>query len=249
VNSVTGMGIAVRLILRRDGITLPIWVVALVGFVAGTASTFATSYPTPQARAEFASSIRGSPAMAPIYGPLFDDSVGGLTAWRVGVAGALLFGIFSIVTVVRHTRREEEAGRTDLLFAAFGPAVCLSVLGVAAGLAYGSATGDLGVLPAVLGTALAKLPALWVIAGLTTALFGLRPKAARAASWAVLGLVLLMELGWELGAVNHGVFATSPFAHVYPGDPVTVGSLGGLAAIALLLAAAGVAGLRRRDLT
>jgi ABC-2 type transport system permease protein len=150
--------------------------------------------------------------------------------------------------IVAGTSRARWLG-SHLLFAAFGPAVCLSVLGAAAGLAYGSATGDLGVLPGVIGTTLAKLPALWVIAGLTTALFGLLPKAAGPASWTALGLVLLMELGWEFGAISHSVFAISPFAHVYPTDPVTVGSLGGLTAIALLLTAAGVAGLRRRDLT
>src|SRR5687767_9809176 len=88
---------------------------------------------------------------------------------------------------------------SHLLFAALGPAVCLSVLGAATGLVYGTATGDLGVLPSMVGTTLAKLPALWVIAGLTIALFGLLPKAASAASWTVLGLVLLLELGWELG--------------------------------------------------
>lgn len=530
MNRVSGLGIAVRLVLRRDRIALPIWIVVLAGFVVGTASTFAKSYPTAAARAEFAGTIRGNPAMAAIYGPLLDDGIGGLTAWRVGVAGALLFGIFSIVTIVRHSRREEEAGRAELLcsgtvgkhaqlaaallvtsgahvlvailviaglsaqglaipgavalagtlaatgfvlaavtalaaqltssgrtataiaaitfgvivvvrmagdaasaggspswllwlsplgwservrpfaseswavfvlpaalcallvaaafavadrrdvgagvlaarpgprtaapglrtalalawrlhrmtllgtavacaliglllggvadsvgsaagsgsgfttmldrlhtndpgqamlqlllyalaeviaiypitvalrprteetdgkaapllvagtsrtkwlsshllFAAIGPAVCLLILGATAGLGYSLATGNAGALPSVLGSAVAKLPALWVVAGLSTALFGLIPKLATALSWAALGLILLIELGWELGAIGHNVFTISPFAHVYPGDPITAAALATLTGVALLLTAAGIFGLRRRDLT
>jgi ABC-2 type transport system permease protein len=42
-------------------------------------------------------------------------SVGGLTAWRIGSFAATFAGLFSVLTVIRHTRAEEEAGRADLI--------------------------------------------------------------------------------------------------------------------------------------
>lgn len=106
----------VRLALRRDRIMLPVWVYGITALVAGTAASFRSLYPTAESAAGFAASIRSSGALRAITGPAYAlTSVGGLTAWRsVGTAsvGAALMSLF---LVVRHSRADEEAGRTELV--------------------------------------------------------------------------------------------------------------------------------------
>jgi ABC-2 type transport system permease protein len=50
-----------------------------------------------------------------MVGPVFDDSLGALTAWRVGVYAGALAAVMSLLVVLRHTRDEEESGRQELI--------------------------------------------------------------------------------------------------------------------------------------
>jgi ABC-2 type transport system permease protein len=105
-----------------------------------------------------------------------------------------------------------------------------------------------GQLPRLLGAALAQVPAAWVLAGVALTLFGLAPGATTAA-WGVLALCLaLAELGPVL-ELSQSIIDVSPFAHSpqLPGGAFSAAPLT-LTAIAALLGAAGLAGLRRRDL-
>ena len=110
-------------------------------------------------------------------------------------------------------------------------------------------TGDAGQLPRLFGAALAQTPAAWVLAGVALALFGLAPRATTAA-WAALALCLaLAELGPVL-ELSRTVIDVSPFAHSpqLPGGTFSAAPLT-LALIAAALGAAGLVGLRRRDIT
>lgn len=79
------------------------------------------------------------------------------------------------------------------MFAALGPAIALATAGLAAGLAHGLRTGEVGLeLPRVLAAALVQLPAAWALAGLALALFGLAPRVAASASWSALATFLLL---------------------------------------------------------
>ncbi|MGW0912879.1 ABC transporter permease [Streptomyces sp. NPDC002784] len=102
----------------------------------------------------------------------------------------------------------------------------------------------------VLGACLVQLPAVWVVGGLAVLLYGVLPRAALAA-WAVAGAVLL--IGWVGPALDapQAVLDLSPFAHLpkLPGGPMEWGPVLLLSALAALLTAAGLAGLRRRDMT
>ena len=139
---------------------------------------------------------------------------------------------------------------SHLTIAALGSALLMTLTGLGMGIAYGIGTGDVGTeVPRLLGAALAQLPAIWVLAGLGAALFGLAPRLT-AAAWAVFGLILFLgELGPFLG-LSHWALDVSPFAHVpkLPGAVFTVTPLAWLTVVALALAAAGLAGLRRRDI-
>ncbi|MFD0890460.1 hypothetical protein ACFQ08_38460, partial [Streptosporangium algeriense] len=126
------------------------------------------------------------------------------------------------------------------------PALPLAVLGAGAGLTY---DGD---ALRVAGATLAYLPAVWTMVGFATLLFGVLPRQAAAVSWSVLGLILLVDLLAEFKLVGGGVQHLSPFVHV-PATLVAdasspVAPLLGLTAVAGVLAVAGLALLRRRDL-
>jgi ABC-2 type transport system permease protein len=132
-----------------------------------------------------------------------------------------------------------------------GAALLLAVAGVAAGLGYGLRVGSAGPEVArTTGAALAQLPSALVLAAVAVLLFGLAPRASVAGSWTVLGLVVAINLFGQVLQVSHWVLDLSPFTHAprLPGGTVPAAALAWLCGIALALGAAGLAGLRRRDI-
>jgi ABC-2 type transport system permease protein len=132
-----------------------------------------------------------------------------------------------------------------------GSAVLLVTGGLVAGVAHGLRAGDLGgELPRVLGGALVQLPAVWVVAGIGVALFGLLPRLVVGGTWAVLGIVLSITTFGELLRLDQWALDLSPFAHLprVPAAEFTATPLAWLAVLALALGAVGLAGFRRRDL-
>jgi ABC-2 type transport system permease protein len=164
-------------------------------------------------------------------------------------------------------RAEETSGRAEpvlasavsrsswaashLAVALAGVAVILLSTGAAFGLVYGAAIGE----PAVqtlrlLGAAAVQIPAAWTMAGLASALFGLLPRFTALAWTALVGCLLLGQLG-DLLHLHPRLQGLSPFAHVprVPADPFAAPPLIGLAAVAAALVAAGLLAFRTRDLT
>ena len=80
----TGTGILARLALRLDRVRLAVCVVVLAIMPAGTAAQYKQTYPTQQAL-DNVSGVLTNPSLVAINGPLFDLSLGGLTAWKIGV--------------------------------------------------------------------------------------------------------------------------------------------------------------------
>ncbi|MEU8840818.1 ABC transporter permease [Streptomyces roseus] len=135
------------------------------------------------------------------------------------------------------------AGHLAVAFA--GSALILLLAGLGLGIGHGEGVG------AAVGATLAQLPAVWVIGALAALLYGAAPRYAVAA-WAVAGGAL--TLGWIGPALNlpQAVLNLSPFAHLpkLPGaEALTWAPLLALTALAAALLAAGLAALRRRDLT
>jgi ABC-2 type transport system permease protein len=140
---------------------------------------------------------------------------------------------------------------SHLLVAAVGSAVVLASGGLVAGLAHGLRSGDLaGQLPRVLGAAMVQLPAVWVLAALGAALFGLLPRLVVGATWAILGVVLAVTVFGEPLRLSRWLLDLSPFAHLprLPAAAFTATPLLWLVVVAGVLAAAGLAAFRRRDL-
>ena len=104
-----------RLYLRRDRVSLPLWVLLLsVPLASVYVGSILTVYPTQAARAGFAASIMASPAQRALYGQIYNDSIGAVGIWKAGMFH-LLIAVAVILTVIRHTRAEEETGRTELV--------------------------------------------------------------------------------------------------------------------------------------
>jgi ABC-2 type transport system permease protein len=170
------------------------------------------------------------------------------------------------VSVILRLRTEETGDRAEpvlatatgrvrwalshVAVAVLGAALLLAVAGVAAGLAYGLRAGSAGSQVAtMLGAALGQLPSVLVLAAVAVAFFGFWPGASVAGAWGAVGLVVLLALFGQVLQLSHWVLDISPFTHAprLPGGTVQAAPLLWLCLVALVLTAAGLAALRRRD--
>ena len=137
---------------------------------------------------------------------------------------------------------------SHLTIAVLGAGALMVAVGLGAGLTYSAETGSAADFWRVLGAALVRVPAAWVLAGLVVAAFGLAPRAAVAGWAALVAFLLLGEFG-PLFELNQYAMDLSPYAHVprLPGGEFSVVPLLGLAAVAAALVAVGLVGFRRRD--
>ncbi|OEJ95615.1 ABC transporter permease [Streptomyces thermolilacinus] len=133
------------------------------------------------------------------------------------------------------------AGHLVIAFA--GPVLLMLTAGTGMYLSYGRDFGG------VMGAAAVQLPGVWLLGALAVLLHGAFPKAAVAA-WGVAGLAV--AIGWIGPALDlpQAVLNLSPFGHLpkLPGADMAWQPVLVLAAGAAVLVAAGLAGLRRRDL-
>jgi len=146
-------------------------------------------------------------------------------------------------------RRLQLAG-SHLVFSFAGSALLLAAAGAAAGLLHGLRIGDVsGQVPAVLGAAVAQLPAVWVVVALSVLIFGLVPKYSTA-GWSVASLSLALALYGPVLQLPQIVLDFSPFTHIpkLPSAQLTATPLLWLTGIALVALAGGLAGFRRRDI-
>jgi ABC-2 type transport system permease protein len=115
----TGTRKLLRLALRLDRVRLPIWIIFLAIMPAATAAQYKKLYPT-AADLNAVSGVISNPSLVAIGGPLFTGpsgqvTLGALTAWKIGATELILVAVMSILTVIRHSRAEEEAGRLELI--------------------------------------------------------------------------------------------------------------------------------------
>ena len=111
----SGTLVVLRLILRRDRIVLPLWVL-LVSMPLSTVyvPSIAKMYPTQDDRAALFTSVMVNPGQRALYGSLYADNLGAVGLWRAGIH-YFLIAVAVILTMIRHTRADEETGRTELI--------------------------------------------------------------------------------------------------------------------------------------
>ena len=200
----------VRLALRRDRVFLPGWLAFLAGAVVLTGSSYSSLYATHGSRREVVEGLGSTPATLALYGRIYSDSVGGLTAWRVlGIAVALA-GLMSFLVVVRHTRADEESGRTELLGAGAvdrrAPLAAALIVAVGAGVALGVlvAAGLIAIgLPVAgslaVGAAFLATGAMFAAVGALAAQVAVFGRSANAIAGAVLGAAYLVRAIGDAG--------------------------------------------------
>ncbi len=112
----TGTPTLVRLILRRDRVRLPVWVVSIVGLVGFSANAVQGVYGTAHDRAVYAETVgRSSGSIALAGPPVGLRTIGGVTIFETSATALIAIALMAIFLTVRHTRAEEEAERTELM--------------------------------------------------------------------------------------------------------------------------------------
>jgi ABC-2 type transport system permease protein len=185
MSTLVGLPALTRLALRRDRVMLPGWIAVFVLVTATSASATARLYPNVASRTQAATAINGTPSLVALYGKVYDPaSLGAVSLIKLVAFGSALVAVLAIVTVVRHTRGEEEQGRLELVgatvvgrFAALtaalvvttGACVALGVLSAAVlfasglpaagSLAFGAAWAGCGIAFAAVAAVAAQLAA------------------------------------------------------------------------------------------
>lgn len=200
-----------RLYLRRDRVSLPLWVLLLsVPLATVYIASVETVYPDRSARAAAAAAIMASPAQRALYGPVYNDSLGAVGIWKAGMFHTLI-AVAVILTVIRHTRADEESGRAELIdstvvgrYANLTGALLLSF---GASIATG-AIGALGLLatdvaPArsvAFGVALAASGMVFTAVAAVAAQLSPSARFTRAVAFAVLGTAFALRAIGDAGS-------------------------------------------------
>lgn len=112
--SITSAGALARLALRRDRIRLPLWLLGTVGLLTATTAGITALYTTEAAVARNAAVRASSIVTRAFTGPATGSGPGALAMSEALVFTCVLAALLNIMTVVRHTRQNEELGRTEL---------------------------------------------------------------------------------------------------------------------------------------
>ena len=204
-----------RLYLRRDRIVLPLWVLLLSAPLSSVyIGSVESVYPTAAGRATLAASIMASPAQRALYGNVYNDSLGAVGIWKAGLFHTLI-AVAVILTVIRHTRAEEESGRAELLdstavgrragltaalLLVFGASVATGLIGTAGLLTTDvPAAGSLAFGLALAGSGLVFSAVAAVAAQLSTG-----ARTARGIAFGALGLAFALR---AVGDASSGVLS------------------------------------------
>ncbi len=213
MKTLVGTGSLIRFILRRDRMRLAVWVSVLTLVPIGTASALAGLYTTEATRVQLVATVASNPAIVAMLGPIFGSSIGALTAWRIGAIGSVLVGLMAVLTVIRHTREEEESGRREVLGSTVvgrrAPLAAALTVTIAAGLLLGLllAGGLVGVgLPLsgalAFGLGFAGVAAVFAAVGAVAAQFTEGAGAARGIAVGAVGLAFLLRVAGDSGEAS-----------------------------------------------
>jgi ABC-2 type transport system permease protein len=113
----TGVGSLVRLALRRDRVRLSVWIASLTLMMVYAPNAIKLAYPEEAQRAARVELLK-TPAGMILGGPMFgvhETDLGVMMANELMLTLIIAASILSILTVIRHTRAEEESGAAELV--------------------------------------------------------------------------------------------------------------------------------------
>ncbi|MGC5011232.1 ABC transporter permease [Streptosporangium sp. DT93] len=240
----TGTWSLVRLILRRDRFVLLPWVLVIAALPIVQTSGIAEVYADEAALRRFAASMSSTPAFSALYGPVPQGSAAAMGVWRAGFTPVIL-ALAMIMTVIRHTRVEEETGRRELLGATVlgrraGLSAALVVAGAACLLAGLLITLSFAAypVPGALATGLGYAAVGLVFAAVAAVAAQLTESAggARAIAISVLGIAYVLRMAGDASGAD-GLSWSSPIAWGQRMRPFAEEEWWPLALFAALLAA------------
>ena len=211
VTDFAGTGSLVRLALRRDRIRIPVWVASIVGVLYLTAESERGLYDTQDQIDAYAELVGKSPATVAMGGPVVGlHTLPGIIMYETYLTVIAAVSIMAVLMVSRHTRAEEESGRTEMVRATevgrhAGAASALIVTGgtcvlVGLGMALTLPSTPLGAeSSAVYGAAMA---ALGLVMAAITLCFAQLFVHARSVSGAGLAAFLLFYVVRAVGDVR-----------------------------------------------
>jgi ABC-2 type transport system permease protein len=261
----TGTGRLLRLILRRDRVLLPLWAILIGVIPASYIKTFNAIFTTDAERLAYARTSQHNAGFIALYGPLHGDSLPVMVSWRSGFI-PLMVGLFALLTVVRHTRTDEEAGRTELIGATvvgrWAQLAAALIATVAA-----SAVCGLVLFAAMVGNGFDAAGSFafgaeftlagWAFAGVGAVAVQLAGSArgARAIGIGALGSAYALRVGGDISALGDGKLSwlswLSPLGwltHIFPYERNAPGPMLLALLFSLVSVTAGVLLLGRRDL-
>ncbi|MFJ2839538.1 ABC transporter permease [Nocardia sp. NPDC087230] len=209
-----GTGQMLRLYLRRDRIIAPLWSLLIGLMPALQIVSIKDLYSTQQQLDSFAATTAASPALLAMYGPVFNSSLGSIGTWKAGAMYSMI-AIAAVLTVIRHTRVEEETGRAELVgatsigrFAGLTGALLLTFgASAVAGIACtASLLGtDLPVAGSVAwGAALAAAGIVWAAVAAVAAQLSNGARIARGVALGILGAAFAVR---AVGDAGNGVLS------------------------------------------
>ncbi|NUR06906.1 MAG: ABC transporter permease [Nocardioidaceae bacterium] len=205
MTTLRGTGQLLRLALRRDRVRLSIWVLAVVGLTYFSGTSMGAAFPTQHDVLSYGRSVAGSPALIAMTGPpLGLDTLAGIVLNKVGLTAIIGMSLVAILTVVRHTRTEEEEGRSEMLRAtvvgrhAGSAAAMLLVAGLSAVMGVGTTYAIIGAqVPAgsswLFGAGITALGLVFGAVPLVAAQVFTHGRTALGVSIAVLGVAFVIR--------------------------------------------------------
>ncbi|GAY16158.1 ABC transporter permease [Mycobacterium sp. shizuoka-1] len=117
VNSLAGTSALVRFALRRDRVRLTVWVSTLTLMMVYAPNAINLAYPDETQRQSRVNLLK-TPAGIMLGGPMFggnETDLGVMMANELMLTLIVAASILAILTVIRHTRAEEESGAAELV--------------------------------------------------------------------------------------------------------------------------------------
>ena len=112
----TGTGAMIRLYVRQDRVRLPVWVTVLVWLMWMSVVAVKHNYPTHEDLVTYQQALSSSTASIMMGGPpIALDTYGGICLYETNLVMVIGIGLMAVLLMTRHTRTDEEAGRTELL--------------------------------------------------------------------------------------------------------------------------------------
>ncbi len=207
----TGVGSLIRLALRRDRVRLSVWIAMLTLMMVYAPNAVKLAYPDEAQRMARVNLLK-TPAGIMLGGPMFggnETDLGAMMANELMFTLIIAASILSILTVIRHTRAEEESGAAELVLSsvvgryARTAAALIVVGGVNTTLAVTMTAAMAATGFAVVDTAAMcfGVTAVAMVFGAVAAVTAQLWRQARAASGAAMGALALAALVRGVGDV------------------------------------------------